>query len=183
MISSFTLASNTLSHYVCYSFSSFSYYGGWPSASEMPVRHLTDEHRTLLAEKCSEREDPPMPDLPNMPLLATAGGDSANNITPLPSHEQSVANNQAELVVGAFRSKGKKSSITPSPMPPKAASKQAAKKAAKLDPALAAKHAKWKAEAVKMGGGNEVIIIKEKAKKVIFDKLHDMFAPANITQL
>lgn len=160
--------------------SSFSYYGGWPSASEMPVRHLTDEHRTLLAEKCSEREDPPMPDLPNMPLLATAGGDSANNITPLPSHDQSVADNQAELVVGAFRSKGKKSSITPSPMPPKGASK---KKAEKIDPALAARHAKWKAEAVKMGGGTEVIIIKEKAKKVIFDKLHDMFAPANITQL
>jgi len=55
------------------------YCGGWPSASEMPVRHLTDAHRTLLAEKCSEREDPPMPDLPNKPLVATAGGDSANN--------------------------------------------------------------------------------------------------------
>ena len=176
MVSSFTLASNTLSHYIYYSFSSFSYYGGWPSASEMPVRHLTDEHRTLLAEKCSEREDPPMPDLPNMPLLATAGGDSANNITPLPSHEQSVANNQAELVVGAFRPKGKKSSITPSPMPPKGASK-------KVDPRLVAQHAKWQAEANKLGAGTDVIYRKEKAKKVIFDKLHDMFAPANITQL
>ena len=163
--------------------SSFSYYGGWPTASEMPVRHLTDEHRSLLAEKCSGRDDPPMPDLPNMPLLATAGGDSANNITPLPSHEQSVADNQAELVVGAFRSKGKKSSITPSPMPPKGASKQAAKKAPKLDPAQVAKVAKWQADANKMGAGTNVIVTKEKAKKVIFDKLHDMFAPANITQL
>ena len=55
------------------------YFGGWPSASEMPIRHLTDAHRVLLAEKCSERENPPMPVLPNMPLLATAGEDSANN--------------------------------------------------------------------------------------------------------
>ena len=73
----------------------FSYYEGWPSSDEMPVKQLTEEHRALLAEKCSERENPPMPDLPTtMPLLATAGGNDAANITPLPSHEQAVADNQ-----------------------------------------------------------------------------------------
>jgi len=57
------------------------YYEGWPSSDEMPVKHLTEEHRKLLAEKCSERENPPMPDLPTtMPLLATAGGNDAANI-------------------------------------------------------------------------------------------------------
>ena len=30
----------------------------------MPVKYLTEEHRALLAEKCSMQENPPMPDLP-----------------------------------------------------------------------------------------------------------------------
>ena len=151
----------------------------------MPVKHLTEEHRALLAEKCSTRENPPMPDLPTtMPLLATAGGNDAANITPIPSHEQAVADNQSNLVVGAFRSKGKKSGVTPSPMPPKGASKQAGKKAAasKIDPKLKAMYAKWQGEAEKMGGTN-IIIDTNQAKKIVFDKLHDLFSPVNITQL
>jgi len=148
----------------------------------MPVKHMTEEHRALLAEKCSEAEDPQMPDLPTMPLLATAGGNTAANITPLPSHEQAVAENQSKLVVGA--SKGKKSGVTPSPMPPKGSSKQAAKKAAapKIDPKLKALYDKWQAEAEKMGGAS-IIVDTNAAKKVVFDKLHDLFSPVNITQL
>jgi len=160
------------------------YYGGWPSSDEMPVKHLTEEHRALLAEKCSEVEDPPMPDLPTMPLLATAGGKATANITPLPSHEQAVADNQSKLIVGAFHSKGKKSGVTPSPMPPKGSSKQAVKKAAapKIDPKLKAMYDKWQVEAEKMGG-TTIIVDTNAAKKVVFDKLHDLFGPVNITQL
>ena len=149
----------------------------------MPVKHLTEEHRALLAEKCSELENPPLPDLPTMPLLATAGGgNAATNITPLPSHEQAVADNQPELVVGAFRSKGKKSGVTPSPMPPKGS--KAAKKAAaaKIDPKLKAMYDKWQAEAEKLGGTN-IIVDTNTAKKHVFDKLLDLFSPVNITQL
>ena len=71
-------------------------------------------------------------------------------------------------------------------MPPKGASKQAAKKnaAPKLDPKLQAMREKWQAEADKMGGpGSRVIVDKNEAKKVVFDTLHDMFSPVNITQL
>ncbi len=146
----------------------------------MPVKHLTEEHRALLAEKCSTNENPPMPDLPTtMPLLATAGGNDAANITPMPSHEQAVAENQSNLVVGAGR---RKSGVTPSPMPPKGASKQAGKKAPKIDPKLKAMYAKWQAEAEKMGE-TTIIIDTNQAKKVVFDKLHDLFSPVNITQL
>jgi hypothetical protein len=126
-----------------------------------------------------------MPDLPTtMPLLATAGGNDAANITPLPSHEQAVADNQSNLVVGAFRSKGKKSGVTPSPMPPKGASKRAGKKAAasKVDPKLKAMYDKWQAEAERVGG-TTIIVDKNAAKKFVFDKLHDLFSPVNITQL
>ena len=150
----------------------------------MPVKYLTEEHRALLAEKCSNQENPPMPDLPTtMPLLATAGGDNAANITPLPSHEQAVAENQSNLVVGAVRTNGKKSGVTPSPMPPpKGASKHAAKKAPKVDPKVKALYDKWQGEAEKLGGTTIVVDMSE-AKKVVFDKLHDLFSPVNITQL
>lgn len=153
----------------------------------MPVKHLTEEHRALLAEKCSEREDPPMPDLPSMPLLATIGGNPAASITPLPSHEQSVADNQSNIVVGSFHSKGKKSSITPSPMPPKGSLKQSDKKpaATKIDPKLKEMHDKWQAEAEKLGAppGTKIIVDKNAGKKLVFDSLHDLFSPVNITQL
>ena len=33
----------------------------------MPVKHLTEEHRALLTEKCSVLENPPLPDLPTVP--------------------------------------------------------------------------------------------------------------------
>ena len=74
--------------------------------------------------------------------------------------------------------------VTPSPMPPKGASKQAGKKAAapKIDPKLKALYAKWQAEAEKMGE-TTIIIDTNQAKKIVFDKLHDLFSPVNITQL
>lgn len=45
-------------------------------------------------------------------------------------------------------------------------------------------HKKWQQEAEKMGGSEARIIVeKEKAKKMIFDLLHDVFAPMNISQI
>lgn len=154
----------------------------------MPVKHLTEEHRALLAEKCSTKEEPPMPDLPTMPLLATAGaaGGHATSITPLPSHEQAVTDNQSNIVVGAFRSKGKKSGVTPSPMPQKGSSKEGAKKAAvpKLDPKMKSQLDKWQREASNLGlSGKNIILDGDAAKKVVFDEMHDMFCPVNISQL
>jgi hypothetical protein len=42
-------------------------------------------------------------------------------------------------------------------------------------------HKKWQTEAEKLGGpGVKIIVCKPEAKKLIFDKLHDAFAPMNI---
>lgn len=52
-----------------YSFSLSDY--GWPSSDEqkLPVDHITEEHRRLIAEKCSDPELNPNPDMPDL-LLA-----------------------------------------------------------------------------------------------------------------
>jgi len=45
-------------------------------------------------------------------------------------------------------------------------------------------HKKWQEQANSMGGPNARIVVeKRKAKKLIFDMLHDAFAPMNITQI
>eukprot|EP00975_Prorocentrum_lima_P024122 5077112-Prorocentrum_lima.AAC.1 len=41
---------------------------------------------------------------------------------------------------------------------------------------------KWQAEAERVGG-TTIIVDKNAAKKFVFDKLHDLFSPVNITQL
>ena len=79
-----------------YYFSSLSSdYGGWPEVHELPIDHLTGEHRRLIAEKCSENEDPVLPNLPtSMSLLSTAdaaGDKKGNSITPPPCHDMAVA--------------------------------------------------------------------------------------------
>ena len=73
-------------------FLSLSDYNGWPSRDEqeLPVDHITVEHRRLIVLKCSNHEEnpnPAMPDLPLVPgLLSTAGKKSKGcAITPPPS--------------------------------------------------------------------------------------------------
>ena len=135
-----------------------------------------------------------MPDLPtSMSLLSTAGEENGGTaITPPPSHNRAVAENLSEVVVGAVhgkkRAKEKEGGVTPSPMPPKGASKQAADKKSIDDemPKVMSKsaieaHRKWQAEAEKLGGPDaRVVVSKPDAKKLIFDKLYDEFTPMNI---
>jgi hypothetical protein len=173
---------------------------------ELPVDFLSEENRKLIAEKCSEEESPAMPDLPAiLSLLSTADVDGNENsvpaITPPPCHSRAVVHNQSEVVVGAVhgkkRAKVKEGGVTPSPMPPKGASKQAppgksidaattAKNPAVEKPKVISKsaieaHRKWQAEAEKLGGPDaRVVVSKPDAKKLIFDKLHNEFAPMNI---
>lgn len=189
-------------------FSSFSDYGGWPVKDELPLDFLSEESRRLIAEKCSAEESPTMPDLPtSMSLLSTADADGNKNsgracaITPPPSHNRAVAENQSEVVVGAVHvkehTKEREAGVTPSPMPPKGASNKAAARKS-IDAATTAKnptvekpkvmsksaieaHRKWQAEAEKLGGPDaRVVVSKPDAKKLIFDKLHNEFAPMNI---
>lgn len=170
-------------------------YGGWPEEeSEFPVGFLTEENRELILEKCAN-EEAEMPGLPTTQLLVTAGdpdkGDGVvnNAITPPPSHGEAVVEDQSEVVVGMTRARGGKSKkrkggVTPSPVPPKGAA--AAKPAAKKKPSAAQTQKsiemrnKWQAEAERMGGrGARIVVSKPEAKKVIFDMLHDSFAPMN----
>jgi hypothetical protein len=170
------------------------------------VDFLSEENRKLIAEKCSAEESPAMPNLPaSTSLMSTADEDGNENgvpaITPPPSHSLAVAHNQSEVVVGAAhgkkRAKEKEGGVTPSPMPPKGASKQAApgksidatstannpavEKPKVMSKSAIEAHRKWQAEAEKLGGPDaRVIVSKPDAKKLIFDKLHNEFAPMNI---
>jgi len=108
-------------------------YEGWPEKKdEFPISHMTEEHRRLIAEKCSAQDNPAMPNLP-MSLMVTAGGDGKNissAITPPPAHNRAVVENQSNVVVGMAgggggskgggKKKKNKGGVTPSPMPPKA---------------------------------------------------------------
>ena len=181
-------------------------YGGWPDAEtgELPIEYLSEENRRIIAEKCSGKENPRMPNVPTAlggSLLATAGPDNASSaITPPHSHNAAVVENQSNIVVGAAtkgggkgggdkKKKAPKGGVTPSPMPPKGgASKQAAattaadKKPAALSSAAVKTHQKWQVEADKAGGG-KIVVGKPAAKKLVFDALHDGFKPMNINGL
>ena len=133
-----------------------------------------------------------MPDLPLVPgLLLTAGNNKSKGcaITPPPSHNRAVAENQSNVVVGmagGSKTGGKKKDgdVTPSPLSKGATKKTVAAASDKpkgLSKTAIECHKKWQAEAEKLGGpGVKIIVCKPEAKKLIFDKLHDAFAPMNI---
>jgi hypothetical protein len=132
-----------------------------------------------------------MPDLPLVPgLLSTAGKKSKGcAITPPPSHNRAVAENQSNIVVGMAgggKKGGKKKDgdVTPSPLSKGATKKTVAAgsdKPKEMSKNSLELHKKWQAEAEKLGGpGVKIIVGKSEAKKLIFDKLHDAFAPMNI---
>ena len=172
-------------------------YEGWPEKKdEIPISHMTEEHRWLIADKCSAQDNPAMPNLPTS-LMVTADGNGKNvssAITPPPAHNRAFVENQSNVVVGMAghgggkgdgKKKKSKGGVTPSPMPPKGtAKKPAAEKKKKKEPAglsksALEKHRKWQAEADKQGGG-KIVVAKPDAKKKIFDVLYDEFQPMNI---
>eukprot|EP00984_Skeletonema_dohrnii_P012621 scaffold5138_cov148-Skeletonema_dohrnii-CCMP3373.AAC.4 len=60
------------------------YFGGWPSSDVMPVKDLAEEHRALIAKKCSKHVNPPMPlldsmNLPNNTTSEASTWDDASN--------------------------------------------------------------------------------------------------------
>ena len=117
-------------------------------------------------------------------MLATAGGDPLTAaITPPPGHDKAVAVGQSNIVVGAVTKggKGSKKSVTPVP---DGSSKDKSKGTNKASKEALAIHKKWQAEAVKLGGPDvKIEVSKPKAKKLIFDMLHDSFRPMNITEV
>ncbi len=161
-------------------------YGGWPEVHELPIDLLTEENRRLIAEKCSEHDDPTLPILPtSMSLLSTidtAGNKMGLSITPPPSHENAVAEGKSNVVIGAVHCKSKKTKggVTPSPMPPSSKKPEGDKPKVMSKSAIEA-HRKWQTEAERLGGPNaRVVVSKPEAKKLIFDKLYNEFVPMNI---
>jgi len=62
-------------------------FGGWPEAmDELPLKFMTEEHKSIIIRKCSAQEDPVMPDLP------TEKQDAAEaNATPQPKQSSKHA--------------------------------------------------------------------------------------------
>jgi hypothetical protein len=92
-------------------------------------------------------------------------------ITPPPGANRAVAAGQANVVVGAVKAGKKEKPGKEKADKPKQPSKEAL-----------AVHRKWQMEAEKLGGG-KIEVSKPKAKKIIFDMLHDKFRPMNITEI
>jgi len=173
-------------------------YSGFPEEShELPIDYMTEEHREVIAKKCSHpKKKKKFPNLPTSKpaggsgsLLATSGGD-ISAITPPPAHSRAVANGQSSVVVnmagsggGGGGKGGKKKKGTVTPVPPKGESsaakgnskkaaagggkKPAAKPAAKLSKSAMESHRKWQAEAEKQGGPNAKIVVSKPEAKKI----------------
>ena len=66
----------------------------------------------------------------------------------------------------------------------KASKDDGAKKPAAMSKKTLETHAKWQAEAERLGGPSaKIVVSKADAKKLVFDALHDSFKPMNINGL
>ena len=171
-------------------------FGGWPDTlDELPLQHMSDAHKKALITCCSKGTsvempnfDPVMapsasPDEPNEASLPvsnqTTSAASAAAITPLPGQSATASSynpvqqsNVAMAAGGAAAGGG--TEITPAERPKKPAAKPSKK--------VLETHRKWQEAAVAMGGKDaRIVVSKPAAKKLIFDLLHDEFAPLNIT--
>jgi hypothetical protein len=149
-------------------------FGGWPDLDELPLKHMTKEHLFTLASKCSSKSDV------HMPVFPTTASPSAADVD-IASHTVTPGRNaQIDAATETL------ASVTPSPG--QALKDANVAKAGKLKPPASQKqlemHRQWQATAESMGGPNaRIIVSKPEAKKLIFDVLHDAFAPMNITEL
>ena len=127
---------------------------------------MKEEHREVIAKKCSHPHPKKKKKFPNLPtsrpvgggsLLATASGNiNTSVITPPPTNSRAVTNGQ---------------------------SKKASKPAAKLSKNAMLCHRKWQAEAEMQGGPNaKIVVSKPEAKKIIFQKFCDV-GPMNINKM
>ena len=136
---------------------------------EIPISHMTPEHKQLMLAKCTVFKSTKMPDFPNTSSTPMKTTNLGNTVTPLPNNSNNP-NSQKQKGAGA----GVITPMEPSNKKPK-------KKESK---AAMAMHAKWREAAIAAGGPNAQIVIKHpEAKKLIFDYLYDSFSPQNITQI
>jgi hypothetical protein len=167
-------------------------FNGWPESRELPISHMEQAHKQLITKHCSRKRNCAMPSLP--PLLATGGNEIAddtsssrsrpktNFVTPPPNSLTTPKDDGNDSNgVGA----NNKSALVKQIIPQTGDSIPAANTGKPTASAIAlATHKKWQEEAERLGTKDSRIIIDRKvAKKVIFDTLHDLFRPTNITDL
>jgi hypothetical protein len=131
-------------------------FAGWPRQEELPLASLTSQHEKVLRKHCSNQ---PAPRMPQFAETAPPSLQSPAPTTSAKSASHVVTPLVTELQVNT-------------PM-----SKPASK-------AALAMHRQWQQQAEAVGGPSARIVVqKVKAKKLIFDLMHDAFLPMNITQI
>jgi hypothetical protein len=132
-------------------------FGGWPDEDEMRNHIISPAHANVLRKHCSTN---PMVEIPQSSLSTPNFG------SPVPTNaKKSPKNNVAHLVTPVVSEQEVK-------MPAKVTSKAAIEM-----------HKKWQQQASAYDPTARLVIDKTKAKELIFDALHDSFAPMNITQI
>ena len=142
-------------------------FGGWPPAAELPVTHLTQEHLTLLAQKCSRQKSLDMPSF----STASPGHETRDSsshlvaVTPMPGQQDGEEGDFLDDNAGPIPLQKLKKPAQPS------------KQALEL-------HRKWQEAAEAMGGKDARIIVSAPAaKQVIFELLEGFYGPMNITDI
>ena len=132
---------------------------GFPEDSrELPIDYMTEEHREIIATKCSHPDNKKK--FPNLPtsrpvggsLLANRGGRKGSMP---PNDDSSSAKSNPKKAATSVG--GKKQA--------------AAKSASKISEKAMFYHRKWQVVAEKQGGPNaKIVVSKPEAKKIIFEK-------------
>ena len=155
------------------------YYDGWPDNPEdLPVQHMTQEHREFLLEKCSRYKNVRMPDfLETSPAKGTTAVivNHSNTLVTPPPNAGAIAKKQNKCGIEVDH---KSSKITPGPTTQK---KGGPPKFSKQQQEL---HAQWQAAAVEMAGPDaRVVVDAEIAKQMILKFMYDAFRPMSATQI
>ena len=155
------------------------HYEGWPeNPEEIPVSHMTQEHKDFLLDKCSRYKNVKMPDfLETSPAKGTTAviDNHSNTLVTPPPNAGVLAKQQKQ---NGNAGDGKSSKITPGPTTQK---KGGPPKFSKQQQEL---HAQWQAAAVQMAGPDaRVVVDAEVAKQMIFKFLYDAFRPLSATQI
>jgi hypothetical protein len=144
-------------------------YDGWPEPHEIPIQHMTNEHKEALVANCSRKKDIIMP-------VFTASPSKENKV---------VSNTVTPLPNGATQTAGQKhglSTVTPSPVVGLAVAKGKAGPD-KLSKQSLEMHRKWKKDAEALGTTGGLVTGRPEAKVLIFKFMEDSFRPMNITDI
>jgi hypothetical protein len=129
-------------------------YGGWPDKmDELPIQTMTEEHKTLMTNKCSRRSAPVFPAFSDETSPCKPAG-TTNTLTPPPNDAKQV---------------------TPTPGHNKKTQPSAQ--------AMAIHRKWQAAAEALGGPDARIVVDKKDAKKLIFGLLYDAFTPMNITQI